>query len=88
MACAINKYHSYNQKPFTVGCKHCVAGRKTVLFITGHCPRHCFYCPVSDHKMYHDVQYANERPITTVEELIEEINTCQSTGIGITGGIL
>lgn len=86
MTCKCNAYFSYNQKALAKGCKRCVKGRKTVLFITGFCPRKCFYCPVSDHKMYKDVQYANERPITTVEELIDEITVCQSNGVGITGG--
>src|SRR3990172_2095039 len=35
-----------------VGCRQCTDGAKMVLFVTGLCSFHCFYCPVSDEKMY------------------------------------
>ena len=40
------------------GCRLCEEGAKMVLFVTGLCSYHCFYCPVSDEKMYKDVVYA------------------------------
>src|SRR5881628_3489363 len=39
-----------------VGCRQCTDGSKMVLFVTGICSFHCFYCPVSDEKMYKDVE--------------------------------
>jgi len=80
------KYFSKKIGTLPKGCKQCVQGKKTVLFITGLCPRSCEYCPVSDTKMQHDVIYANERPITNSKEFLEESKTCSSQGAGITGG--
>lgn len=68
------------------GCKLCVQGRKTVLFITGLCSKHCFYCPISDQKWQKDVVYANEWKIDKFDELVKEIELCSSCGVGITGG--
>jgi hypothetical protein len=79
-------FRSYTNDWICKGCQFCVKGRKLVLFITGICPRNCFYCPISDIKKNHDVIYANERPITKVSEAIEESILCESKGAGITGG--
>ena len=68
------------------GCKECLVGNKTVLFVTGICPRHCYYCPISEEKWAKDDVYANEWKTKTEDEIIEEIKLCKSTGIGITGG--
>ncbi|MFH1590753.1 MAG: radical SAM protein [archaeon] len=68
------------------GCRRCVTGEKTVVFVTGLCGRSCFYCPVSEQKFKKDVIYANEWPIKNPAELIEEARLCDSTGAGITGG--
>ncbi|MBT4446494.1 radical SAM protein [archaeon] len=68
------------------GCRHCVKGGKLVLFITGLCPQRCFYCPVSEEKFAKDRIFANEREITTTEELIDEAKLIDATGAGITGG--
>ena len=76
----------------TKGCKDCVLGRKSVLFITGKCHYQCFYCPISDDKRGKDVVKINEQLIETPDspfgltKLIKEIQLCQSTGVGITGG--
>ncbi|MFW5865689.1 MAG: radical SAM protein [Nanoarchaeota archaeon] len=78
--------------PLAKGCKDCVVGRKSVLFITGLCHYRCFYCPISDDKRYKDVVKINERPLLRPDapegtvKTIEEIRLCQSTGVGITGG--
>lgn len=80
------KYFSYRNNQFCKGCQLCVQGRKLVLFITGLCPRKCFYCPVSEKKMYKDVIYANEKPVTDYKEIIEEAKICEAEGAGITGG--
>ncbi|MFX1534647.1 MAG: radical SAM protein [Promethearchaeota archaeon] len=67
------------------GCQLCRKGEKTTLFITGICSGGCFYCPVSEERRT-DMQYANERPIQTQKELLEEIDVSQSRGVAITGG--
>ncbi|MFX0060703.1 MAG: radical SAM protein [Candidatus Hermodarchaeota archaeon] len=67
------------------GCQLCRKGEKTTLFITGICGGGCFYCPVSEERRA-DLQYANERPIQTQKELLEEIEVSQSRGVAITGG--
>jgi uncharacterized protein len=80
------KYCSFKNGPLSKGCQMCVKGEKLVLFITGICPRSCYFCPVSDQKYQKDVMYANERPITTLNELIEEAKISKARGCGITGG--
>src|SRR5438094_10029780 len=57
-----------------------------VLFVTGICSFHCFYCPVSDEKMYKDVVFAHEKRVTKDEDVLEEAHAIQATGAGITGG--
>src|SRR3989344_5108504 len=68
------------------GCKFCVKGEKMVLFITGLCAKNCYFCPVSDNKMYKDVVYANEWRIQNDEEVLEEARLTEAKGAGITGG--
>jgi len=73
------------------GCKSCVEGAKVVLFVTGLCPRRCFYCPVSEHKFGTDDVYADEwklskDPAQADQELLEECRLIEAKGAGITGG--
>lgn len=81
-----NKYYSYILNSLCNGCKLCVQGRKSVIFITGLCPRRCYYCPLSDKKRFKDVMYANERQVQRISEIIDEVKTSKSVGAGITGG--
>ena len=81
-----NRYYSYNQGPLPDGCKYCVRGEKLVLFVTGLCPRSCYFCPISDKKYGHDVIYAKERKAKSTEEIITEARLMQAKGAGITGG--
>ncbi|MBT3405991.1 radical SAM protein [Candidatus Woesearchaeota archaeon] len=84
----INKTEYYSLKigGLPKGCKQCVQGRKTVLFITGICGMNCFYCPISDKKNQKDVTYANEWEVSSIKDLFKEIELCGSKGVGITGG--
>jgi len=59
-----------------------------VLYLTGHCQSHCFYCPVSRERMYVDRVFANERevPPGDVTGVLEEARAMNAKGVGITGG--
>jgi len=81
-----NNYYSYNIKELPKGCQYCVRGEKVVLFVTGICPRNCFYCPVSDAKYGQDGSFANERRVSSSEEVIMEAELMKAKGAGITGG--
>jgi pyruvate formate-lyase activating enzyme-like uncharacterized protein len=71
------------------GCKLCLQGKKTVLFLNGLCqnPQHCYwYCPISEERKNKKLGFANEIPLITKLDLLQEINTAGSSGISITGG--
>lgn len=59
-----------------------------VLYLTGECQSHCFYCPVSKERMYVDRAFANEREVAPGETaaVLEEARAMRATGVGITGG--
>ena len=56
-----------------------------VLFITGICGKNCFYCPISDERKK-DITFANERPVNSDMDIIEEAKQMGALGTGITGG--
>ncbi|MCI4353295.1 MAG: radical SAM protein [Thermoplasmata archaeon] len=68
------------------GCQQCQEGKKLVLFVTGVCRFRCFYCPVSERRNQLDVVYANERPVRTDADVLEEARSIGAAGTGITGG--
>jgi len=71
------------------GCKYCLKGAKTVLFLNGLCqnPSHCcWYCPLSEERKNKKFTYANEILIGNKKELFEEINITHAKGMSITGG--
>ena len=74
------------QGTLPVGCAQCTEGAKMVLFVTGLCSFHCFYCPVSDEKMYQDVVFADEKRVERDEDVLEEARAIRAKGAGITGG--
>ncbi len=82
----LNKYFSYNKGRLPKGCRLCVKGQKLVLFVTGICPRHCYFCPISDLKYQKDVIYANERNVKKLDEVVAEAKAMDAKGAGITGG--
>jgi uncharacterized protein len=57
-----------------------------VLFITGVCPRSCWYCPLSCERKGKDLTYANERIVSSPEEAIEVAHRMSALGTGVTGG--
>ena len=81
-----NKYHSYSKGFLCEGCQRCVKGRKLVLFITGICPRNCWYCTLGENKFQKDIIYANERKIESNQEILQEVRDSGANSAGITGG--
>lgn len=70
------------------GCKLCLKGQKTVLFLNGICqkPDHCsWYCPISIERRDKNLTFANEIEITSKEGLLEEVNKIDAKGMSITG---
>jgi len=57
-----------------------------VLFVTGLCHKSCFYCPVSVKRMRKDVTFANERPVSSNDDILAEARSMNALGTGITGG--
>ncbi|MCX6699270.1 MAG: 4Fe-4S cluster-binding domain-containing protein [Methanomicrobiales archaeon] len=57
-----------------------------VLFVTGVCPRTCWYCPLSGERKGKDTTYANEWMIDSTEQAIEVAHRMSALGTGVTGG--
>lgn len=79
-------YYSYKLGKLPKGCQLCVQGKKLVLFVTGLCPRSCYFCPISDKKYKKDVTYADEWPTKNIKEIITEAKLIGAEGAGFTGG--
>ena len=56
------------------GCRLCIKGKKSVLFVTGLCNINCYYCPVSNEKKNKDISYINERKIEKKEDILEAVS--------------
>lgn len=79
-------YYSQKLGNLPKGCQMCVKGEKLVLYITGICPRKCWFCPLSENRKDKDVIYVNEWKTNSKENLINEVKISQAKGTGITGG--
>ncbi|MFX1482881.1 MAG: radical SAM protein [Promethearchaeota archaeon] len=68
------------------GCKLCTEGAKMVLFVTGLCDSSCYYCPLSQDRAGEDAVFADEMPVTTMDDVLFEAKSIRSEGAGISGG--
>nr|WP_209690160.1 radical SAM protein [Methanomicrobium sp. W14] len=57
-----------------------------VLFITGKCNKSCWYCPISYERKGKDNTYANDRPVKTPQDILDEARMMSALGTGVTGG--
>lgn len=80
------KYFSHLKGIMPKGCQYCIKGEKLVLYATGLCPRHCWYCPLSENRKDLDVIYANEWKTDKIKDIIKEAELTKAKGTGITGG--
>jgi uncharacterized protein len=76
----------YRNRSLPEGCRRCVRGEKSVLFVTGLCSQSCYFCPISEQKHKKDVVYINEWKTIRDADIVKEARMCDSTGAGITGG--
>jgi len=79
-------FYSKKTGDLAKGCQMCVKGEKLVLYITGICPRQCWFCPLSDKRKDKDVIFVNEWETNSKDDLINEAKLSQAKGCGITGG--
>ncbi len=68
------------------GCRLCIEGKKSVLFMTGACKQNCFYCTISKKRWQNSSSWINEQSLKKDSELIREVELSGSRGVGITGG--
>ena len=69
------------------GCEQCAKGGKLVLFVNGYCDeRDCFYCPLGERRKNVDTVFANERPVSTDEDVLAEARLMDALGTAVTGG--
>ncbi len=77
--------HNLQHNDIPEGCKLCLRGLKSVLFITGLCKVSCFYCPISRERKGRDVIYINDVPGNLIT-ILDELENSMSMGLAITGG--
>ncbi|HZD43518.1 MAG TPA: radical SAM protein, partial [Methanomicrobiales archaeon] len=57
-----------------------------VLFVTGRCNRTCWYCPLGSERKDRDAIFANEKRVSSIEEIVQEAEVMSALGTGVTGG--
>ncbi len=68
------------------GCQLCARGSKLVLFVTGLCDSACVYCPLSSERAGRDKTYADEVPVTSESDILNEAEAIGAEGAGVSGG--
>lgn len=77
---------SFANGKISTSCAQCWRGSKMVVFVTGKCDKSCFYCPISEERRNKDRVWANERPVKSDKDILEEAKAMDATGASITGG--
>lgn len=81
------RYRRGHIRMISRGCEQCALGGKMVLFVYGYCDqRDCFYCPLGENRKNVDQVFANERPVESDADVIEEARLMDALGTSITGG--
>uniref|UniRef100_A0A7C4BE99 Radical SAM protein n=1 Tax=Ignisphaera aggregans TaxID=334771 RepID=A0A7C4BE99_9CREN len=81
-----NDYVGYWYGELAEGCKLCMRGVKTVIFITGICGLDCYYCPISRERRFIGALYADEERVSGLREILDEVVLVRAEGASITGG--
>jgi pyruvate formate-lyase activating enzyme-like uncharacterized protein len=68
------------------GCRLCVEGDKTIIFVTGSCYDKCFYCPISYARRRPEAFYVDEEPVNDIDDIIRYIEIVGGRGASLTGG--
>ena len=68
------------------GCRQCIQGEKMVVLVSSRCSSNCFYCPLSIERKKAKTSFANERPFTELDELLNESEKMLARGASMTGG--
>ena len=66
------------------GCRSCLKGRGTNLYVTGLCTRDCFFC--FNHKPRKDELVVHGIPVKSAAEAAEVVERFQLHSVGISGG--
>ncbi len=80
------KYSSFLSGSLPKGCKLCVRGEKSVIFVTGKCGVGCKFCPLSNTRKNTSRQWINEREIKSKQDLLKEAIESNAKGCSFTGG--
>ncbi|MEM0490607.1 MAG: hypothetical protein QXH73_05265 [Ignisphaera sp.] len=68
------------------GCRYCIKGSKSVIFVSGTCGVDCFYCPISFERRKPNAFYVDEERFATMVDIVDEIVFIKAEGASITGG--
>jgi uncharacterized protein len=81
IGCLGTKLDMANLSP---GCRTCIEGQWSCLFINGKCNGHCFYCPTSQNEV--GIPTTNTVSFTDPKEYIAYLNLFGFRGASISGG--